>query len=246
VQANGTILINIASRNGYIDPNRPWAYTIVLTANEQIILDKPGIILDGTGQSIEGLNRTGPNDTRPAVLISGALGVRITEAATGAVVRGIGVVDAYHGLEVEAQNVKVESGYFCENELYGILVDRTAWNSVIGTDEPSAKPVIASGNGRCGIDTEASGTTIYNVLVGTDSTGLQPMANGWDGINVEVHATKTTIGSTNSAVKTVVSGNSECGIRLIGAMGCTVVGVFVGVGKDGWTSIGNKLHGARG
>lgn len=223
------------------------------------IYDK-GLVLDGSTQPLTGQLQRQSNDTRPKVLLSGKQQSKghnggsllyVWEAGEHEVViKDFGVADSYSrytGFGIYKSNaVSVFGGYYCNNGHHGIQISHSS-NTQIGLDEAGANPVIISGNSRTGIFVfeDSVDIKILNVFAGVDWTGMVAMPNVLRGIEVSgtSGAKKITIGSDTPGVLTIISGNFNDGIYLAGVSQAYIFGVFVGVGKDGTTSLGNALNG---
>jgi len=102
---------------------------------------------------------------------------------------------------------------------------------------------LISGNVLSGITIiggSASGNTVRANLIGTDSTGSQPLGNDQDGVMIGYGAQYNAVGPMN-----VVSGNSADGVVIIG-QGTTnniVIGDFVGINTLGIGALGNGASG---
>jgi hypothetical protein len=102
-----------------------------------------------------------------------------------------------------------------------------------------------------GIVVQSNANTISGNFIGTDPTGTTRMPNGTfptagDGILIQ-DASNNLIGTTAQADRNVVSGNALDGIHITGtlttpASGNIIQGNFVGVGKDGVSSVGNRTE----
>ena len=85
----------------------------------------------------------------------------------------------------------------------------------------------------------ANGTFILGNLIGTNSSGLAPLANGGAGIDVD-GASNTQIGMPGGGYGNVVSGNLGAGIDLSGGTtGTVIVNNLVGIALNGTAPIGN-------
>lgn len=253
-----------------MNPNRKWAFEIKVPFGQDdaiitsyysasyIQVRYPGIVFDGSSaQSATGLSRDS-NENRPKVIISGInrinarsqgkwgyarKGIYVLEAAHHFAIKGVGVVEfPEQGLLIKGKSPYIEDGYFCDNQQQGIYIDETATSATIGSETPDAYPVVVSRNkGTAGIVVRSERTTIFNVRVGTDHTGVQAEPNLGIGILVDKSATGFVLGSTYPAVPTIVSGNVKYGVMLSGGLGSRVFGAIIGCGIDGKTEIPNEF-----
>jgi hypothetical protein len=102
-----------------------------------------------------------------------------------------------------------------------------------------------------GIVVQTNGNTISGNFVGVDPTGTTRMPNGTfpnsgDGIVIQ-NASNNIIGTTSPADRNIVSGNAIGGIHIVGSLiapatGNKIQGNFVGVAKDGISSVGNRTE----
>ncbi|MFG1675354.1 hypothetical protein [Micromonospora sp. NPDC049282] len=104
---------------------------------------------------------------------------------------------------------------------------------------------VISGNRFDGVEVDNLGST--NVLegnsIGTDITGLVPIGNGGDGVDIDSGSDNRVGGSTTGAGN-VISANGGDGVRL-DSNGHRVEGNYIGLGADGFTALGNAGHGVR-
>jgi parallel beta-helix repeat protein len=114
---------------------------------------------------------------------------------------------------------------------------------------------LISGNTKSGLVIRSDSTQpvsletqveIIGNLIGVDSTGLKPLANGYDGIFIDGNAFKEVIlGSlTRGSRRNILSGNNSNGILIInGAENVKLYRNFIGVGIDTKTKIPNQYDG---
>ncbi|MEW6209322.1 MAG: BACON domain-containing carbohydrate-binding protein [Acidobacteriota bacterium] len=96
---------------------------------------------------------------------------------------------------------------------------------------------------RCSLQgvqfTQKNGNTLEGCYIGTDSTGLNSLANG---IGVALAATSFhTVGGAAMSARNVISGNLDAGVAIFGFNNTlnSVFGNYIGVGADGTTDVGN-------
>jgi hypothetical protein len=103
-----------------------------------------------------------------------------------------------------------------------------------------------SGNG---IVVQSNGNSLLGNFIGVDPTGTTRAPNGTfpnngHGILI-LNSSNNQLGSANVADRNIISGNAITGIRIVGtialpATGNVIEGNFVGVAKDGVSSVGNR------
>ena len=129
----------------------------------------------------------------------------------------------------------------------GVRFSDGAHDNILGGTQAAARNII-SGNSSRGISIEkASGNVVQGNFIGTDYTGLLPMANQGVGIEIrgfnnapENEAHDNVIGGKSPGAGNVVSGNGD-GISLDGngVYNTTVAGNLIGLGSDGSTIVAN-------
>ncbi|HET9530984.1 MAG TPA: BACON domain-containing carbohydrate-binding protein [Blastocatellia bacterium] len=129
----------------------------------------------------------------------------------------------------------------------GVQLFRSTNNTVGGTTAGARN--IISGNGDlingAGIMIEvsdANGNLIQGNFVGTDLTGTIPLGNSY-GVWVRNNAHHNTIGGTAPGARNVISGNQSDGVRIIGTVGDSVQGNFIGTDVNGTADLGNGGNG---
>lgn len=140
------------------------------------------------------------------------------------------------------------------NGNYGIQLQGSTSFTQIGTDSDGAHDQdernIISGN-ESGYRSLTGGTGSDNVIagnyIGVDSTGLAPLPNVRNGINV-IAFDATRIGTNGDGLRdeverNIISGNGEDGIRIADANNTIVAGNYIGVARDGSSPIGNGKRG---
>ena len=108
---------------------------------------------------------------------------------------------------------------------------------------------LISGNGQKGVEITigASGQVVQGNYIGTDVTGLVPIANGLTGVLVNQTAAGTMIGGTTLQARNLISGNSASGIDIqgIGVDGNMVQGNYIGTDRTGAAPLANGQRGVR-
>ena len=132
--------------------------------------------------------------------------------------------------------------------------DTGAQSNTIGGLTDDARNII-SGNGGNGVSIGNPGNngTNNNVVqgnyIGTDAGGMTAKPNGGAGVVIFGGAQSNTIGGTTSSARNIISGNTFQGVGiggLGGSLGATtgpnqnlVLGNYIGLKKDGSSSLGN-------
>jgi hypothetical protein len=107
---------------------------------------------------------------------------------------------------------------------------------------------LVSGNVADGIqirDQGTSGNLVAGNSLGTDSSGMTGLPNGYAGVVIFNAASGNTIGGTTSGARNVISGNSGDGVDVSGqgTSGNLIGGNLVGLAADGATPLGNGIQG---
>lgn len=173
-----------------------------------------GFLITSTGGNI--LLRTN------VITENGDDGIEISGQATG-----VTVTEDIIGLDT---NGEMAMG----NQDNGIEVGGNAHGIVIGsrTSVPSVIPrnIIAGNRGNgVAITGTAHGIQVYFAYIGTDIHGTAAIGNAKAGVFVGPGTSGNTIGSTDSTLPTVISGNIGDGVQLSGTSGNTVAGTLIGV-----------------
>jgi hypothetical protein len=128
----------------------------------------------------------------------------------------------------------------------GVLLS-ASYNNTVGGLTVSERNVI-SGNSEDGITLIGAVTTnniVQGNFIGTDSAGLAPLPNTFDGVTLEAGASLNVIGGSAPGARNVISGNGEYGVALIGAdtAGNRIEGNSIGTDLAGTVSLGNAEYG---
>ena len=204
-----------------------------------------GVIID-TGATA---NEVGGTDPRASNIISG-------NGAWGVGIYGSGSTIN----KVDGNKIGVAAGGTSAlgNVAGGVEVAGSSANNTIGGSEAGAGNVI-SGNKGDGIGIHDSGTmgnAVEGNRIGTDSTGVAPVGNGANGVEVYSGATNNTIGGTEAGASNVISDNGlfnsgsanlDNGISIhdSGTTGDNVEGNLIGTNVTGSTGMGNLGSGVR-
>jgi len=129
----------------------------------------------------------------------------------------------------------------------GVLIRLGAANNHIGFGGLSPGNVISgnNGNGVAIEDADTHGNTVVGNLIGTDQTGMSPIANNQNGVAIALGAYDNSIGGMTSGHRNVISANGLAGIELQGLAtnGNTILGNYIGLGSDGQADLGNTNEG---
>jgi YVTN family beta-propeller protein len=128
----------------------------------------------------------------------------------------------------------------------GVGIDDGAQYNLIGGDTPGERNVI-SGNDN-GVYISGSGTvgnTVSGNYIGTDVSGISPLANEGNGVSISDGAQNNTIGGDTPGERNVISGNASNGIRIFGegTDNNTVSGNYIGVDASGTAALPNSANG---
>ena len=125
------------------------------------------------------------------------------------------------------------------NGLDGIEVSGGAGRAIIGPGNA------VSGNGLDGIHLVASvGDRVFGNVVGTDVTGTFAVANGQDGIAVDLGSSSILVGGPDAGLGNVVSGNARVGVGVFtGSYGVAIASNRIGTDRSGTRSVGNGIAG---
>ena len=125
------------------------------------------------------------------------------------------------------------------NGSVGVWIGNGATNNTIGPGN------VISGNDAEGVVLSADATVnrVIGNRIGTDASGVLPLPNANDGIQIRKGATGNTIGGASPEESNVVSGNFGYGIT-IGALGDPCVdnivrNNFIGTDLTGTIALGN-------
>jgi hypothetical protein len=188
-------------------------------------------IFDSPNNTIGGTVSSGRNH------IAGNAGNGVTIIGAGST--GNTVQGNFIGTDVDAAGPLPNAGL-------GVVIDAGASNNTIGVVGVDAGNVI-SGNVAGGLflnDVASTGNTIQNNIIGADSSGTGPIANGGNGITI-TGATNNTIGGTTAGTANIIAFNNggHGGVGVISGTGNRVLGnsIFsntvlgINLGDDGVT-----------
>ncbi|MDH5398090.1 MAG: choice-of-anchor D domain-containing protein [Cyclobacteriaceae bacterium] len=128
------------------------------------------------------------------------------------------------------------------NAGFGIFITGGTAHKIGGTNAGEGN--LISGN-ITGIGIGSSvGNEVLGNYIGTDLTGLLPVANTNEGIRISV-GQNSKIGDGTASGRNVISGNSADGILITGSSstGNLISDNYIGLGSDGITTLGNGANG---
>ena len=221
-------------------------YTITLSSGALNITDD--VVIDATTQP--GYNVAIP---KPMIELtgSGAMAFNISAGTSGSVIKGFAIGgSAAMGINITTSGNVIQgcyigldsSGASLPNNASGIQINNATGN-IIGGSTPAQRNVI-SANKAHGISiTAGSKGFIIGNYIGTDITGLIVRPNLANGINMTTSSAKNKIGGITSDSMNIISGNNQHGIEIDNSIGNMVQGNIIGLGLNGATATGNKIHG---
>jgi len=132
------------------------------------------------------------------------------------------------------------------NSHCGVYIQAGAQFNLVGGDTPEERNVI-SGNYWDGVSIAGSGTisnTISGNYIGTDALGSSAVGNALNGIRIWAGA-ENVVGGDTEGERNIVSGNTQHGVRILGAMNNTISGNYIGTDASGSSELGNANDGVR-
>jgi Periplasmic copper-binding protein (NosD)/Right handed beta helix region len=213
----------------------------------------PGVLLtgSGTGGNLVEFNFIGTNPTGTSPF-SNQIGVEIADGASGNTLTGNVIsgntdegVDitgsGTTGNIIAANTIGTDgTGTVAMPNMNGVLIEDGATGNTIGGTTSDDRNII-SGNTNNGVkitDTGTNGNVVEGNYIGTDVNGISAIANGTNGVFVELGATNNTIGGTDPGTGNVISGNTGDGVALFSG-GNTVEGNLIGTDESGANPLGN-------
>jgi trimeric autotransporter adhesin len=193
----------------------------------------------GNGQDGVLITSTGANIlVRTCILSSnGDDGIEISGKA-----KGVQVFDVIIGLNWDGTSIM-------SNGNNGVEIGGNASNILIGgtvPDEFSVSPRNAIGGNLANgiaIIGKAKNNTINHSYIGTDIFGQVDLGNLQAGVYLGSGTSGNTIGSTEFALQTLISGNDGDGIEMNGSSGNTVIGTIIGTDPTSALNLGNGANG---
>ncbi|MFO0804036.1 MAG: hypothetical protein U0791_13060 [Gemmataceae bacterium] len=207
--------------------------------------------LDATTQS--GYSGTPLVELRGDSAGANAVGFTITGSGVG--IRGF-VINrfSYYAIETFGSSGVFEGNYIGTNaagtaasaNLYGVVIRAGANDNRVGGATGDARNII-SGNTHEGVWIESSNNQVAGNYIGTDFSGMAPLANAGTGVVLLAGATHNVIGTDGDGVDdgsegNVISANGLDGIGIFdfGTSDNVVAGNFIGTTADGLSALGNQ------
>ena len=211
------------------------------------------VIIDGTTQA--------GSQPGPRIVLEGAsagpTAAGLTLKASNSTVKGL-ALDGFFvaGIVVDGASHDVISGDYigvlpggslAGPDYSGVVLQNGASANTIGGTTAATRDVI-SGNVQSGVVVTNAGTknnVIEGDYIGTDSTGLKPLPNRAEGVDVLNGASSNTVGGPTPAARDVISGNGNFGLFIgdSGTVNNVVEGDYIGVDATGGTALGNASDG---
>jgi titin len=118
-------------------------------------------------------------------------------------------------------------------------------SNLIGGATTAARNII-SANKQAGvyITTNSVGNLVQGNFIGVDATGAHALGNATNGILIS-SASLNTVGGTTADARNIISGNTNYGIEVFGAVasGNLIEGNYIGPSATGQSALGNTLCG---
>jgi Astacin (Peptidase family M12A) len=193
--------------------------------------------------------------TQPGIYVEGGAGNLIggTTAGAGNVVADNG----NDGVQIygPGANFNVVQGNLIGTTATGLAADGNGGSGIsllygpvsntVGGATAAARNVVSGNLGTGVLLAGASNTIVEGNYIGTDSTGLAKLGNGFEGIVLQQAATANQIGGAAAGQGNVICANTYHGLYIsdAGTTGNVVQGNNIGVGANGTTALGNGFQG---
>ena len=135
---------------------------------------------------------------------------------------------------------------------FGVTISTGASGNYVGGTNTNARNIISANQNNGVSINDASGNFVQGNYIGTDVTGNVRLGNtkaGTQGSGVSISstslpATNNIVGGASTAMRNIISGNNDTGVRISGpsATGNYVQGNFIGVALNG-AAMGNAKRG---
>ncbi len=201
-------------------------------------------------RSAYGLKFSGSGDAAVDVSVSLFASSGIYVAAGSVQITGSTISDnTGPGITLDANMASLSGNIVVNNDGSGIVVYGS--DNQIGVPTGSGRPSITtggnqiSGNRDDGISVVGTSTSdvIEGNLIGTDTTGTQPLGNSDQGIYLGSETYGNTVGATTAGAGNIISANGNEGIWIDGGSKEVVLGNLIGTDASGNTALGNAYSG---
>ncbi|MBN1217951.1 MAG: CSLREA domain-containing protein [Anaerolineae bacterium] len=135
------------------------------------------------------------------------------------------------------------------NTWEGITIEGGAQDNTVGACGNDGDRNVISGNNRSGIRIEGSGTMsniVCGSYIGANANGTGDLGNTQHGVRISGGTQNNTVGYIGvSSMRNVIAGNDQSGVYIHGSgtMSNTVDHSYIGLDKNGTTSLGNSRYG---
>jgi titin len=182
----------------------------------------------------------------------------LTITAGHSTIKGLAISHYRNGIVLETNGDNVIVSNFIGTDFSGtvsmpnrqdgiVIMNGSAHNTIGGTVTGTGNIISANGTdnndlNRSGILLVGAGVTSNQILgnsIGTDSTGLVDLGNGYRGVYVKGGAAGNTIGGTVAGAGNLISANPQAGVQIDGSSGNVVQGNLIGVDMTGGTALPN-------
>ena len=192
----------------------------------------------------------------PVIVLDGNAAPAATDGlvltGTGSTVRGLVIRDFGHyglylsgggGHVIERTFIGTDAtGTVAAPNLWGIVVENSAGNTLGGTAAGVGNVIAASGNDGVQIlGAGSTGNVVAGNRIGTTADGLAALANQGVGVSIGNGASGNVIGGSTAAARNLISGNANYGIFITNAAtsGNVVQNNWIGVDATGNAALGN-------
>lgn len=224
-----------------------------------------GLFVQGGGENVIQGNYMGVDVSGTTAFPNGMSSVRIFDSANNRVGGRLSLGEgnllsgSTMGVEInQAGNEPVAEGNLVQGNLIGTNLDGTealgnhagislagSSYTLIGGNDPDLRNIISGNEAGVFLSYGAHHNTFLGNYIGTDMTGLMPLGNLNDGINLGDGAHHNQIGGQAPGEGNVISGNQGNGVMLAGMQTSNnlILGNLIGLGADGLAKIPNRFDG---